>query len=878
MLLTAETHEVLTHEWVDVEAGPFQWRFTLAEFTPNVYVSALLVKDPHLDSKKAFMPDRAFGVKSVRVEPSDRLHTVRLTAPTEVRPNSTLTVALDLGPRDTPTFATIAAVDEGILSLTRFETPAPSRELFAKRALGVETFETVGWALQSTPGGPSSKTGGGWDEDGEFGDGKGRLMPVKPVALWSGVVEVPPSGKTTVSFEVPRYRGALRVMAVTADATRTGSADAQVLVREPIVLQTTLPRFMSAGDELQIPVFVTNMSGSDQTIEVTFSAEHAATPGLTGEPAGPPVSLRGATTKTLVIPNGKSETAVFAVVGLQQAGAAKFSVTAAAPAYTAYDEGVVPFRPNGQHERRAHVVELSEGRNDLSKFLDGWVPTSEATNIWVTSIPHAEPFSHLRYLVRYPHGCIEQTTSTTRPLLYVSQLVSQLDPESLAKAGSVEAMVAAGIERILSMQTASGGFAYWPGGAHADDWGTTYATHLLLDAQKAGFAVPQDRLDSAVDYLDQSVTRRSSSSGQGYRHSEAYMHYVLARAGKGKKARVQRLIDQLPPKGTGQDAEKAYVLKAALYLAGDRRYEDELRRPDVSSFTEEREPRWSYYSDRRRRAFVLSMFFDMFGADEDGAKLARLVSSGLSEGRASRWYTTQELVWGVTALGKWFSGATASFGDAKLVLGGKRPRPQTESKTRADRAWSIYRASEYADPAIELNGKKGKVFAVITSEGVRTDSEPMIGGNGMRIQRRFFNAEGAEIEPDGHALGDLIYTEITVENLNTEPLYNLALVDRLPAGWEIENPRLGRGTLPEWVDEDGLWQPEHMNLRDDRLEAFGDLGARKTVKLVYAVRSVSAGRFFAPPPEIEAMYNPEMWARDEPALVKVRGPWDALID
>ena len=880
MLVTTETHEVLTYEWIDVKAGKHPWKFTLAEFTPNVYVSALLVKNPHLDSKELFAPDRAFGVKSFRVEPSDKLHDVKLVAPTEVQPNSTLEVQVDIGPQPGPTYATVAAVDEGILSLTRFATPDPSKELFARRALGVETFETIGWALQTAAGGPSSRTGGGWDEEGEFGDGMGRVMPVKPVALWSGLVEIPKSGKTTVRFEVPRYRGALRVMAVTADATRTGTADTRVFVREPIVLQTTLPRFLSAGDEVQIPVFVTNMSGSPSEVVVSLETEELVTAGLVSEEGGPIVEVRGPRTKALQLDDRQSGTVVFSTRALRQAGTAKFKVTAKAPSYTAYDEGVVPFRPNGPHERITTIVELKEGSNSLANVLDGWVPTSERSNIWITAVPYGEAFSHLRYLIRYPYGCIEQTTSSTRPLLYVSGLVGMTDPELLTKNGGIEAMVKHGIDRILSMQTTSGGFAYWPGSTSPDSWGTAYATHMLLDAKAAGFEVPQDRLDEVLKWIDD-TTKKRSSGGYGYRYAEPYLHYVLARAGKGQKARIQRLIDQSTANKnkSNADLEQDYLLKAALYLAGDRRYEKELRDPDTSPLKTGRETRWSYYSDARRRGFMLSLFHDMFGSDNAGEKLARLVADNLSANKQSRYYTTQEIMWGVTGLGKWVLERSKKFGDAKLVLGGKRPKPTYDAPDRDDRSWEIYRASEYDTPTVELSGKNGKVFAVVASQGVRVNGEARTGGQGLKIERTYYDRNGKEVEPTGLALGDLVYTLIEVNNTSGEDLHNMALVDRLPAGWEIENPRLGRGTLPEGiVDEDDLWQPEYMALRDDRIEVFGGLTKGAAVKLLYAVRAVSAGKFHAPPPEIEGMYDPEKWARSEPAMVSVQGPWDALID
>ena len=160
----------------------------------------------------------------------------------------------------------VAVVDEGILQLTNFKTPDPLAQLFAKRALGVETYETIGWTMLHQPAGASSKTGGGDDSDADEDAGggaldKGRVQPVKPVALFSGIVPVGADGTVTIPFAIPQYRGQLRVMAITASATKIGRAEAEVTVRDPLVVETTFPRFVTQNDELEIPVFMTNMSG-----------------------------------------------------------------------------------------------------------------------------------------------------------------------------------------------------------------------------------------------------------------------------------------------------------------------------------------------------------------------------------------------------------------------------------------------------------------------------------------------------------------------------------------------------------------------------------------------------------------------------------------
>ncbi|WP_044180559.1 alpha-2-macroglobulin family protein [Hyalangium minutum] len=882
VLLTAETDQVIASEWKAVEPGEVTWAFTPKTYAPNVYVSAFLVKDPHLESAEAFMPDRAFGVASVPLEPTDYTQTVKLSAPTEVRSNSTLTVNLELGPQEGPTFATVAVVDEGILSLTRFKTPDPLKELFAKRALGVETYETIGWTLLVPPGGNSRSTGG--DESGAGG----RVQPVKPVALWSGVLPVPANGKLTVPFQLPMYRGAVRVMAITTGPQRVGRADAQVLVRDPLVLQTTLPRFLTQNDEIQIPVFLTNLSGGPQEVKVTLTAENLPVPGMAMPAAsmGSPLQMLGKSEGRTKLENGKATTLVFQAKAIQSVGAARLKVTAEAGGFTAFEQLDVPLLPAGPRERLVQRIPLEAGKVDMAQYLQGWVPTTERSTFWVTTNPYAESMQHLSYLVRYPYGCIEQTTSSTRPLLFVSQLIDNVDP-SLTGDKKVEDMVMAGINRVLSMQTPSGGFAYWPGSAEPVAWGTAYATHMLLDAQKLKYPVPQDRLDDAISWLGTELNRKEGNAGRDDHYgqsAEAYMHYVLSMAGKGRKARIQKLVDELAQKKTlnGEAREEEHLLKAALYMAGDRRYEKDLKNPDLSPVTDERRNTWSFYSDRRRRGLMLSTFQDLFGNDPAGEPLAQQVAQSLI-GHSSYWYTTQELVWSITGLGKRVSGAASSFTPPTLVADGKEVAPKNNEGGKtvraSDRTWALVRASERKGVTLDLKEKgEGKLFLIINSDGVRSNGDVKTGGNGLAINRTYKKLDGSTVSPgDAVNLADLLYVEVELKNTTSERIQNIALVDRLPAGWEIENARLGRGGAVEWVDSEQLWTADYVNIRDDRMEVFGSLQAGESKKVVYAVRAVTAGKFTLPPVEAEAMYDPRIWARQAGEQVEVSGPWKDFL-
>ncbi len=864
-LFTVETDRVLHHEWVDVNKGEIDWPFTVPSFSPNVYVSALVIKDPHADSKESFLPSRAFGVRSVRVQPKPFMSKLSLVAPKTVRSSSTLKVqlsvtGLDGKPTGEKTFVTVAAVDEGILQLTRFKSPDPLRAIFDRRALGVSTHETVGWNLLLPSGDLGRSTGGD-----AAGNNPGRVQPIKPVALWSGLLEVPADGRLTVPFEVPQYRGALRVMAVAAGAKRIASAQTTVTVRDPLTLQTTLPRFLTLGDQVEVPVFVTNLSGKKQNIKISLSAEPLVVKGV-GSSKEPVLKIIGGAQRALNLNDQQSEKRVFKIEALRAVGAAKLKVQVTGAGHTSEETLEVPFHPAAPESTRVQRIEITKlpknakGRIDLKPFLQGWLPTTERSTFWVTNNPYGDTFDHLKYLLRYPYGCIEQTTSSTRPLLFLGRFMGNVDPK-LISPDRIEARVLYGVERVFSMQTPAGGFGYWPGASEPTAWGTAYAVHMLLDAQKLKYPVSNERLQDALQWMERELNKNKKTSY--WRDAEAYMHYVLALAKKGRKARMLKLIDKIKGETAKrrQAREDLYLLKAGLYHMGDHRFEKDLKRPDTSPIERKRYNGWSFYSDRRARGLMLSTFADLFGSVPEGEPLANLVASAL-RGKRSGWYTTQELVWGITGLGKFVGQVSEGHRPAKLFADDQSIAPLSKTNKAKSRTWTLYRASEFGSLELELKSQKDdRLFLILSSEGIQKDAKYEYGGQGLSLTRTYRVASGEPAKLGALALGEVVYVELKLKNTSQERVQNLAMVDRLPAGFEIENPRLGRGSSVSWLKRNTQWRPDHMNIRDDRVEIFGALQRGEVKTVVYAVRAISAGRYMIPPAQLEAMYDPDRWAR-----------------
>ncbi len=837
LLLTAETDRVLEHRWMKVRPGTATWSFRLADYTPNVYVSALLVRDPHRLSASAYQPGRAHGLRSVRVKPEPFEGQLTLSVPDEVRPGSTLEIDLELDAGPGPAWVTVAAVDEGLLSLTRHPSPDPLPALFQPRALGVDSFETVGWAL-ALPSLASTSSAGG-----DFLGRKARVQTIEPVALWSGLVEVPASGRLTVPLEVPSYRGSLRVMAVGATSRRVARADARVPVREPLLVQVTAPRFLIEGDRARVPVAVSNLSERDREVKVDVSV--GPLPGRDDEWKDEALAeIVGGAERELLLEMGDRAGMDVELAALAGAGGFQLRVTATSGDLLSQQSVMVPLAAPLPTEHEVTRIPLGTDTQDLASHTTGW--RAARGELWITTNPYADVLEQLEDLLHYPYGCLEQTSSQTRALVALGGL---LEGDDLQR--PLDEWVQAGIDRVQVMQIYGGGFGYWPGSSEPSPWASAYALHVLLDASAAGHPVPEGMLSRGLGYLERQLER-----GDG--EVRAYAHYVLARAGRGQAALARSELA-----GTRNDRESAYLLMAAVHLTGDHRYEGVLT--DLGEFTDRpAQRRWQPYgSSLREQGLVLATFREVFGAHAAGQALTDAVAAGL-RAAGSRHATTQELAWGLTGLASSVGPGTTDSVHPVLVRNGGQlaTAPGTTS------GWVIDRLAAPGTLEIHFDHDgEPPLWMVLDATGIRVDGQ-LPQSQGAIVQRRVLTAEGEPAELDDLEVGQLVFVSTQVQSLlGSQP--NVAIVDRLPAGWEVENPTLTGTSLPNWLDTNTLWAPEHLNLRDDRLEAFGSIDQHPRV-LVYAVRVVTAGSFTQPGVQLEAMYDPGVRARTEPTRVIVQ--------
>jgi uncharacterized protein YfaS (alpha-2-macroglobulin family) len=885
LLLTVESDRVRSVQVLAMSANTAEFTIPVRdEYRPNVFVAATVVRA--VDPNATWAAHRAFGIIRLGVDCEFKRLAVDLAPPAEMRPKSRLTVPLrvrDLDGRPARARLTLAAVDEGICSLTAFRTPDPWAFFYGDRRLAVETMDLYSRLMPEnqrlTPDKSSAPGGdGGGAEDGY--DPR-RLSPVsvqrvKPVALWSGWVQADDEGNASVSFDVPQFVGELRLMAVAHDGDRFGSAAAPVKVKSPLLVQSSFPRFLAPGDQFEVPLTVFNQTTDDGSVDLRLTLTGPLRFSATTTAASRPFTSPGAhrvprerglefpaspgdapsedsRTFTLSIPASGQAVLRVRLKAAEEVGQATVALSASLGAERFDESTEIPVRPAAPLTAVVGSGSVAAGQGARLTLPADFFPGTARYKLLFAGEPNLHLAGGLQYLLRYPYGCVEQTTSSCFPLLYLGDLAQWVEP-GLASPGQIEHYVQSGIARVLSMQSHSGGFAYWPGYQNADIWVTCYAGQLLVEARTAGYSVPNEPYDQLLAFLAQQLDRPIdagdlSASAADRRARElaalerkAYACYVLALGGKPSASWMTRLEEvekDLSPTARAH-------LAAALAAAGRVDRAATLIGATLPSFDTRTETGGHLHSPARDCALFLSALIDV---QPKSPLIPTLVTQLENQRVTGYWSTTHGSAMALVALGKY------------ARLRAKDPPNYTATVEPPGAAAFILTQGDKRYLDGDLGGKPVRVAVQGAgalnyfwfAEGVPRSGQVEEHDRGIEVRRRFLDRKGQPLQQKPLKQGDLVVVELTLTARQT--IDNLVITDLLPAGLEIENPRLETTDARTGLATSSY--AERVDMRDDRLILFTRVGDG-TWRYTYVTRAVTAGGFRLPPVQANAMYDPAL--------------------
>ncbi|HEX2606845.1 MAG TPA: alpha-2-macroglobulin family protein, partial [Flavisolibacter sp.] len=830
MLVTIETDHVVSYQYVDVVNRTASLDMKLnAAWVPNAYVTATLIK-PHEVSDIPLTV--AHGFHNIRIEEKERKIPVAITAATSVRSKTHQKVQVHALPGS---YVTLAAVDNGVLQVSDFKTPDPYGYYYQKRALQVTSYDLYPLLFPELRARLSS-TGG----DGDLNlEKRVNPMPAKRfriMSYWSGLKKANGSGIAEFEFDIPQFSGEVRLMAVASKDEKFGAAENAMKVADPIVLSSALPRFMSPGDTVLMPVTISNTTSR--------AASGQATLVTTGS-----VKVVGSNSQSIQIAPNSEGRAQFQIVADPNLSVSTVEVQVNALGEKFTEKTEIAVRPPSTLQKISGSGSVVGGQTQSITIPSrDFMAGSFRYDLVISRSPVAELADQLRYLVQYPYGCTEQTVSAAFPQLYYGDF-ADLAGWKNAEKGNANTNVLEAIRKIKMRQLYSGAVTLWDGEGREDWWTTIYAAHFLLEARKAGFDVDNSLIETMLSYLSNRLKTRETISYYYNRNQNrkiapkevAYSLYVLSLAGRSQvsamnyyKANTQLLA-----------LDSKYLLSAAYAVSGDKRSFANLLPGSFSGEESVKQDGGSYYSALRDEAISLNALIDIDPGNAQIPQMAKHVSDRL---KRERYLNTQERSFSFLALGKMARRAAQSNVTAEVRANGK-----TLGKVEGDWKGS---AETLKATNLELVTKgSGRLYYSWVGEGISSTGAYTEEDAYIKVRRQFYDRFGKLLTGNTFQQNDLVIVELTLEKTFNTTIENIVLTDLLPAGFEIENPRTKEIPGMDWI-KDGS-EPTALDVRDDRIHFFVD-AAYNRQKYYYAVRAVSLGQFRQGPVSADAMYNGEI--------------------
>ncbi|MGO4387889.1 MG2 domain-containing protein [Microvirga sp. 2YAF29] len=799
-----------------------------AEWGPGAYVVGMVHRP--LDQAAKRMPGRALGTAWFEIDRDARSLTVDLNAPDKIAPRTSLSLPIKvtgLQPGEEARI-TVAAVDVGILNLTRYQAPEPFAYFFGQKSLSMDIRDLYGYLIDGMQGTRGAIRSGGDGAAPALSD----IPPTQePFARFSGVVKVEQDGTANIIFDVPSFNGTARIMAVAWTKDRVGSASHDIIIRDPVVVAGTLPRFLAIGDQSRFFLQIDNVEGPAGNYEVSLAVNG-------------PVTVAASAMRASLRLDAKSKGSFTAPLTARSIGNAVIDVSLKGPDMELITQSFTIAVQPGTSSMAYRVVRPIDPGTSLTLSKDTMTNILESTgaaSVSVSPLAALDVPGLLKSLDRYPYGCTEQTVSRALPLLYVNRLARE---ERLSLDEKADERVRGAIERILARQGSDGSFGLWGVGGN-DLWLDAYATDFLTRARENGFPVPQTALTVAIDRLRNFVANTTNVDEQA--SDIAYAAYVLARNGRPVMGDLRYLADTKIEAFTSPLARAQ--LAAALALLGDRgraqaTFGNAVKGLQASN--DNGQYRHDYGSRLRDGAGLLALASET----DNTAAVLRPVANIIAQERGNRRTSTQEEAWLVLA-------SQAVSRDAGAM------RLNVDGADHQGAFYGTYRDTVLASHPVRIaNNGRDIVQAVITVTGNPIDPEPAM-SHGYAIERSYHKLDGTPVQPDKVRQNDRLVVVLKV----TEPeakQARLLLVDRLPAGLEIDNPSLVDSNTTanlSWLGTNP--EPAHTEYRDDRLVAAFDRDTNQsaTFSIAYMVRVVSPGIYVHPAAHVEDMYRPERYGR-----------------
>ncbi len=824
--------KVVKQFWAKTKKGETEVSLPITgEMAPNVYINVTLLQ-PHANTKND-SPIRMYGIIPIEVVDKNTVLEPILKMPDVLRPEQTVNINVSEKQGKSMTY-TIAVVDEGLLDLTRFKTPNAWDNFYTREALGVRTWDIYDDVIGAYGGKVNQVFSIGGDEDLGGGNAK-KANRFKAVVVYLGPFKLEKGSSANHKIKLPKYIGSVRTMVVAANAESNayGKAEKATQVKSPLMVLASLPRKISPSENVTIPVTLFATEKNIKNVKLQIVTNNS-------------VRVIGNSVQKVVFTEPDEKMAYFNLTVGAATGIGKIQIIATSGnEKSVYIVEVDVTNPNPITNNYTDLIIEPNSTKTVTWNAFG-VAGSNKAKIEASSNPTIDFTRRLEYLIQYPHGCVEQTTSSVFPQLYLNDVV---DIDVIIKQ-RIQKNVTAAIIRLGGFQVANGGFSYWPGQNYTDDWGTSYAGHFLIEAEKKGYVLPINFKTKWIAFQQKEAKNWRLQKQYGNDLAQAYRLYTLALAGAGDLASMNRLRET---KDISNECKlrlaAAYALlkqnQAGLSLLSKSVIDDENNNYDY----------YYYGSSDRNRAMALETLI-LLGQKPRAFIMATKLAKNLS---SSEYMSTQTTAYSLYAMAK-FAQSNGSKGVSIQFANGGKSEIVSTAKTTIQRNLVVKSGS---NSMTIKNNKNNTIYVRILNSGILPVGQEQVQQSNLAANVIFKDRKGAKVSVTKIAQGTEFYAEVTLTNRKNEYVQNVALTQILPSGFEIVNTRFTDfGDATDNV-------ADYIDIRDDRTNYYFAMKPNETRKFKILLNASYLGKYYLPGLQCEAMYDNEFLARTKGQWVEV---------
>ena len=828
-------NKVIDHQWVNTQKEKTIVKILITkEMAPNFFVNISLLQ-PH-NKIHNDLPIRLYGIIPIKVENSNTKLQPIISMPDSVEPEKEFEIVVNESNNKAMTY-TLAIVEEGLLDLTRFKTPNPYQSFYAKEALGVRTWDVYDDVIGAYSGNIDQVFAIGGDGNSIKAKNR-KANRFKPVVKHLGPFKLQAGKHRKHRITLPNYIGAIRTMVIAGNFKDEayGNVEKRTIVKKPLMVLASLPRKLSPGEKVILPVTVFSMDKGSKNVSVSLSLSDK-------------IEIVGEKEKRLHFKKPGEKMLYFELNVRKATGIQNIKIVAKSGSEKAkYAVEINVENPNPITSKVIHKV-IKEKESISIDFKTFGLEKTNRALLQVSSVPPIDFEGRLSYLIQYPHGCVEQTTSSVLPQLFMSDLFDL----STERKNKVANNIKKGIDRLSHFQKPNGGLSYWIGESKSSDWGTSYAGHFMLEAEKKGYVLPFSFKRNWIRYQKETARNWKPNTSYSNDLNQAYRLYTLALSGNADLGAMNRMREY-----TNISNEAKWRLAAAYGLIGQNQASKMLANTASVDFREENNYQ-NYGSLIRNKAMALETMVLL--KDDRVFELAKSIAKNLS---STTWLSTQTTAYGLLAMSKMIISNGGKSINATYSFRGDNENLNT-SKSMTTRDLNVVKGN---NTTVIKNNANNSIYVTLITKGKLALGDELLVNRGFLTNVKYTLPNGTPIDESMIQQGQDFIATVSVKNTTSEVVNDIALSQIFPSGWEIINTRFtayGNTTKGK---------ARYTDIRDDRvnfyfnLERKGNIDGTKTFSVL--LNASYLGTYYLPGVQVEAMYNNDY-------LVRTKGKWIQVV-